>query len=245
MSVFEKISPRARMTYVAHMFKALAFQKFRPFVPMLRKVIEKDSIVIDVGAHAGQFTKLFSRLAPEGTVYAVEPASYTRSILTKVIALHRLRNVVVIPMGLSDRESSQTLYMPVKKSGSIGFGLSHLGQETRDGRATVSEDIPLTTLDRYMEEHAIPRLDFIKADIEGWELRFLTGAEKTIGRYKPAMYLEVSRNFLGRAGDTPEALWAFLQGHGYTIEHVIENGSDISFAPAPSPVEGNILCRAG
>ena len=45
--------------------------------------------------HAGQFTKLFAKLVPQGHVYAFEPAIYTRNILEKVVKAHNLDNVSI------------------------------------------------------------------------------------------------------------------------------------------------------
>ncbi len=90
-SVLSQLSLHGKITYyVAHLFKALTKQHHQEYIPLLKSVISDDSIIIDVGAHAGQFTKLFSTIVPNGRVYAFEPGSYTSSILNKVILLHIL-----------------------------------------------------------------------------------------------------------------------------------------------------------
>jgi len=237
MSLFTALRPR--LTYGAHLFKALTRQHHLELKPMLEKHIPKNGVVIDVGAHAGQFTKLFSKLVPQGRVYAFEPGKYQLSILRKVLAVHGIQNVTVIPEGLSDAESKAVLQTPIKKSGSIGFGLSSLGNLAAD-RKTNSEAVTIGVLDKFIEENNITRVDFIKADIEGWELRMLMGAKKTLEKFKPALMLESCDKFLVRAGDTRAAMFQFLEGLGYEIFAHDDDGG----LSTPSEEKSNILCVA-
>jgi FkbM family methyltransferase len=169
-------------------------------------------VVIDVGAHAGQFSKLFARMAPAGQVYAFEPSAYARSVMAPAVAFNRLRNIILIPSGLGERPATVVLHTPLKRSRSLGFGTAHLG--LGEG-PTVDQIIEVTTLDAVAQSCALTRLDFIKADIEGWELQALKGGETTLRRFLPALYLEVDAALMRRAGDTPEALFRWLEAMGY------------------------------
>ncbi|MEW6090842.1 MAG: FkbM family methyltransferase [Pseudomonadota bacterium] len=216
-----KLTFRQRATWIAHLFKAVAYQYHRDLGIRLAPLLPEDGVAIDVGAHAGQHAKLFARAMPRGTVYAFEPGSYALSILRKTVFLHRLSNVVVVPRGLSDAPAVMTLSIPVKKRGSLGFGLSHLGAERPD-REAVQEEVHLTTLDSFVAENGIGRIDFIKADIEGWEPHFLRGALTSIGRFRPAIMLEVNER--AEAG-TPDGKGVFeiLEPFGYAIFKTFEH----------------------
>lgn len=210
---------RSHMTFCAHLFKALTKQHHTELMPLFVKYVPKDGVVFDVGAHAGQFTKLFSRLVPHGNVYAFEPGKYPLSIVKKVKALRRLNNVTIIPFGLSDVKSEASLNTPIKKSGSMGFGLSSLGV-LDDKRKIKSETVALTTIDYFVQENDIERIDLLKADIEGWELRMLWGAQKALEKFRPILILEVCEKFLARAGNTRNELLNFLATQNYNIyEH--------------------------
>lgn len=224
---------RRRVTYVAHLAKAVLRQHHRELLPVLRPLIPDDGVVFDVGGHAGQFAKLFAGLAPRGRVYSFEPGGYALSILTRVVRLRRLRNVTVVPKGLSDAAGAAVLHMPVKASGSYGFGLSHLGSGETDRRLR-DEEISLTTIDAFRDLKALDRLDVIKADIEGWELRMLAGGARTIARFRPAILLEVSAAHLARAGDTVENLWEFLENLGYRPTPLATAGGGFTAAPRHS-----------
>lgn len=211
------VSPyRGRITagFFAHLFKAVCKQHHRELLPLLRPLIPADAIVLDVGAHAGQYAKLFARLAPRGCVYAIEPQSYGRCILRAAIRLNRLPNVEILPLALGSAPGTATLTIPVKASGSYGFGLAHLGPHTRAGAAE-SEDVEVTTLDALATRLALTRLDFIKADIEGWEQPMIEGGRATLTRFKPALLIELNEKHLRRAGSSVAALWQLLIGLGY------------------------------
>lgn len=229
-------SPKIRMSWCVHLIKALTRQHHTELRPFLQKYLAPDSVIIDVGAHAGQFAKLFSALVPDGHVYAFEPGSYALSILEKVKKIHRLHNVTIVPAGLSNEKTTATLYMPVKKSGSMGYGLSHLAKEK--SRKEVEESISITTLDDFVQSEQLTKIDFIKADIEGWELKMLQGAETTLKKHRPVLMLEASDKWLRRAGDTRNDLLDFLTQLDYEIYGQDHKG-DIKKV---TPENGDIVC---
>jgi FkbM family methyltransferase len=225
---------RITPTFFAHLFKGVAKDYFRELIPVLRPLIPEDAVVFDVGAHAGRFAKLFAKLAPRGTVYAVEPGTYARGILRVAMRLNRLRNVVILPFGLGDAAGIATLTVPVKRSGSYGYGLSHMGKHA-GGNAEI-ELVPVATLDAVVEALKLDRLDFIKADIEGFEYRLVMGGRGTLARFRPALLLEMNRGYMARAGDSLETLWQALLDMGYRpYTPMVER------TPHAAPFQGDVL----
>jgi hypothetical protein len=145
--------------------------------------------------------------------------------------------VAVVPIALGSEARLDTLTIPLKSSGSFGFGLSHLGKPSERWRAVAQEIVALTTIDGVVKTLDLDRLDFIKADIEGWELRLLHGAESTLGRFRPRLLLELSGMALARAGDRLADAFAFLAARGYRAFRM-EAGA--SLAPVAAPVDGDI-----
>jgi FkbM family methyltransferase len=208
-----RLSPRQRASWLAHLFKSVTQQHHRELLPLFEPYVGPDAVVVDIGAHAGQFAKLFARMAPRGHVYAFEPSEYARSILAPAVRLNGFRNITMIAKGLAREPGSLELQTPLKRTGALGYGMAHLGGG--ETGPSVSQTVPLTTLDAFAEETGLARLDFIKADIEGWELQALKGGEGALRRFRPALFVEVNNAFLGRAGDSAADLFAFLQGLGY------------------------------
>ncbi|MDH5722524.1 MAG: FkbM family methyltransferase [Alphaproteobacteria bacterium] len=218
---------RSNVRWLVHLAKAIFYQHHQEIRPLLGNYIKPDSVVIDVGAHSGQFAKLFSRMAPEGQIYAFEPGKYPLSILNKVKTLCSLKNVEIVPFGLGAQKQNLTLKTPIKKSGSLGFGLAQIGENTSGGKFK-TEEIGITSLDAFVKEFSLDRLDFIKADIEGFEYEMLRGATETLAKFKPAIMLEVSQIRLQQIGANPDDIWDMLIPLGYKSA-LIGNEGDMKF----------------
>jgi FkbM family methyltransferase len=147
-----------------------------------------------------------------------------------------LSNVAVVPLALGSEARIDKLTIPLKSSGSFGFGLSHLGKPSERWPAVAQEIVALTTIDRMVKALDLDRLDFIKADIEGWELRLLHGAESTLGRFRPRLLLELDGTALARAGDRLADAFAFLTARGYRAFR-LEPGANL--APVAECVDGD------
>ncbi len=205
---------RARLTRAAHLFKAVTRQHHLELVPILRPLLPPDAVVFDVGAHAGQMAKLFALMAPRGKVYAFEPGAYALSILRPMVRLKGRGRIRIEPIAFGAEPGALTLNTPIKRSGSLGFGLSHLAEGPESGKV-FSHKVAVETIDRYVAANGIARLDMIKADIEGWEMRMLLGAVETLKRLRPVVFLEAVDFYLARAGDSRAALWRFMRALDY------------------------------
>lgn len=208
-----RLTTRQRASWLAHLFKASTQQHHSELRGLFAPHVPGDGVIVDIGAHAGQFSKLFARMAPAGQVYAFEPSAYARSIMAPAIRFNRLRNVTLIPAGLSDTAGRLTLHTPLKRSSALGYGVAHLGGGA--GGASLDQTVDLTTLDAFAALQGFGRLDLIKADVEGWEMRALKGGEDTLARFRPTLYLEIDGALLSRAGDSPGALFDWLGALGY------------------------------
>tara|TARA_B100001094_G_C18060055_1_gene734595 strand:+ start:204 stop:962 length:759 start_codon:yes stop_codon:yes gene_type:complete len=228
---FMGLTLRAKFTYLAHLVKGVTKQHHVWMKFLLRKFICSESIILDVGGHAGQYSKLFASLAPEGKVYSFEPGSYPRSILKLSMFLNRLKNVVVVGEGLGVVPGKLSLVTPVKDNGVFRFGLAYIGSKENSTSIEV-EEVPVTTIDKFAIDFGLKSLDFIKIDVEGWEAQILRGGIKTIQRYCPTLLIELVASQLSRTGDDLEAIWAMLLSWGYKPYIVIDNYT-LEYHPDP------------
>jgi FkbM family methyltransferase len=205
---------RARLTFWAHLFKAITRQHHLELIPILRPLLPPDGVVFDVGAHAGQMAKLFAMMAPLGHVYAFEPGAYALAILRPMVRLKGRGRISIDSIAFGAKPGTLTLSTPIKRSGSLGFGLSHLG-EGGEGDNVYRHDVAVETIDRFVAAKGLARLDLIKADIEGWEMQLLLGATETLTKLRPVVFLEVVDSYLARAGDSRVALWRFMRERKY------------------------------
>ncbi|HEX7390898.1 MAG TPA: FkbM family methyltransferase [Acidiphilium sp.] len=119
---------RFRLTsgFLIHLWKSITRQDHKNLKVVIRPYLPQDGVAIDVGAHGGQITRLLSRLTPYGKVIAVEPNSYTRSILRMALWLRGCRNVIVVATALGAGFAVSMIRTPIKRHGDMGYGLSNL-----------------------------------------------------------------------------------------------------------------------
>jgi FkbM family methyltransferase len=138
--------------------------------------IKKGDIVIDAGANMGLFSALASHLG--GIVYAFEPVKEIREkYLEKTAQLNP--NINIVPLALSNKTGTTDIYV---NSNNLG-GSSIILQ----GQSGTKETILTTTLDDWVKQNNIPKVDFIKADIEGAERLMLEGAQWVLKTYAPKL----------------------------------------------------------
>ena len=206
---------RQRLGWIAHVFKAVTQNHHPELERLFAPMIAPNAVIADVGAHAGQYSKMFARLAPQGRIYAFEPAPYARSVLAPALKWNGLDRVSVESYGLSDAPGHFTLSTPLKRGrAEVGYGLAHLGVDD-DKRPMRTETIEVRTLDDFAAAQGLSRLDFLKADVEGWEARMLAGGLKTLAALKPVLFLEVVQSSLARANSRAEDVFNMLVPLGY------------------------------
>jgi FkbM family methyltransferase len=151
------------------------------YLPSYVKLNEGD-YVIDGGAFDGDTAAIFSgKVKSNGKVFAFEP---TPENYEKIVA-RKLPNVVAEKKGLF---STSTVLKFRNIENMTAGNLIDANGET---------SIKVTSIDEYVKEHRIDRLNYIKLDIEGAELECLKGAAKTIRRFKPTMAICIYHN-MGR-----------------------------------------------
>lgn len=205
-------SPRQKLAWWMHFLKARLRNKEQARIDWLGQYIPAGGVIIDVGANFGYFAKAFSRLhGGSCRVYCFEPVSYNYSILSRV--MRGYANATLEKLALSSSECDIEIHIPIKKSGRIGPALAHLGAEKQ--RDYIAETIHAVTLDAYVAQHAIPRLDFIKCDVEGAEKLVLEGGRQSLARHRPAIYCEISDAYSKRLGYSAKETFDLLGSLGY------------------------------
>jgi FkbM family methyltransferase len=180
----------------------------RDFTEVAQAVVRPGAVTADVGASMGYFSCLFAAWAgPSGRVLAFEPWPSALSYLRANIRGNRFRNVTVEISALFDRAGPGHMQPPTYRV-SPGRG--------SDPGAL---DVELARFDELPVLTELKRLDAIKIDIEGAELRALEGMRASILRWQPVLLVEVHPPYLPLYGDSVEQLHAFLAEVGY--QHVI------------------------
>ena len=143
---------------------------------LFKNNIKPDDIVIDIGAHIGYYTLIAARLVGQkGKVYAFEPNPDTFQILKRNVKENGYKNVVLINKAISDKDSEAKLFLNKSNTG------DHRLYDSKDNRKFV--DVSTISLDSYFRDKN-KKINLIKMDIQGSEVKAFKGGLKTIRKNK-------------------------------------------------------------
>ena len=134
--------------------------------------VKNDAVVFDIGAFKGDTAYFFSKkCSNKARIYAFEPDENNYKILLKIKDKYKLNNVITKNILLSNAEKE------------IDF-------------ISMIENIPTIkknaiTIDKFVEENNIEKIDYIKMDVEGAERNILEGSIKTIKKFKPFLAIAI------------------------------------------------------
>ena len=192
-------------------------------------------IVLDAGAHIGQYALIASTsVGVDGHVYAFEPEPRNYSRLRCNVRLNRRSNVTCVNAAFSD--TSGRLEFSIARGNSGGHSL---GKTKYSGARTIT--VEAMTVDVFVDANELPRVDLLKADVEGAELLILRGASKTLRRHRPLMVLECSIHSSG-FGYQPVDLVRFVESFGYVVRLLDDSGLQSTRGDWPNKENFNVAC---
>jgi FkbM family methyltransferase len=134
-----------------------------------KEFIEPDDICLDVGGNVGYFSMLFARCAYKGHVHTFEPIPLNAALITVNKEINMFNNITINNVAVGNEHgnvnfsiSTDSAYSSIRATGRF--------LEER------SISVPLITLDSYIADKKIERVDVIKIDVEGAEDLVLIGA---------------------------------------------------------------------
>jgi FkbM family methyltransferase len=194
------------------------FGSFQPEVVRNRFVrLPADGVVLDVGANVGILSLQLAQAVPAGQVFAFEPTHY---------AFARLKRNLELNPELSSRVEAVQAF--VSSASGVRPGLSAYASWRVDGTASrthplhggtekSADEIGAVSLDDFVAQRGLPRVDFIKIDTDGHELEVLRGARRLLARHKPVVVFEIARYVMEERGIAFSDYMSLLAPLGYAL----------------------------
>jgi len=207
---------------------------YEPWVmPYFLERCRPGATVLDIGASVGAFAiPAAKRVGPEGKVFAVEVSPLNCRLLAQSIALNKLDNLRLLPLGAADALGFAQL---PRRSGSYNNAVEAEGR-TLPGDIQSHDVVPLLPLD--LLRPVIGRVDLIKLDIEGMEYRALRGALETLRADLPTVFLEYSPVFQQQGSKVSGAvLLRLFNDLGYRVEILHRSGRREMVAAADASLD--------
>ena len=184
------------------------------------KKLKRNFVVFDVGANIGFYTKKFaSKVGKNGNVYAFEPVEESAYCIEKIQSKYPWIKLDKIVVGDKNKTTPFTINIEeVNQTNTNGYFGSMV---SIDDNKENTVEVKMHTLDYLMEKYTIP--DFLKIDVEGFELNVLIGAKKMLQSKKlKHIFIEIHFALLEKRGEIygPKKINDLLKKSGFKIRYL-------------------------
>ncbi|KLT66641.1 FkbM family methyltransferase [Pedobacter sp. BMA] len=185
---------------------------YEPWVKKhFKRLIRPGDVVLDVGANIGFHSLYFSTLTgPTGKVIAVEPINQNFVALQKNIGLNGFDNIINVQKALANETKEIQIHIDPEAKNPGAFSLLEQGVKNTGVSCIKGDDL--------LNDLKINTVNFIKIDVEGYELEALKGLSLTVAHSRPVIIFEYDRAYQLKAAQAPDALFLFLQSFNYRFE---------------------------
>ena len=176
-------------------------------VRFLKHLVKQGDVCLDIGANLGYFSVPLSHLVGDkGKVISVEPVQQFRDVLMRNSAYYGKNNVQIIPYALGDQDDKTILMGTPKVDGVIRHGRTEVIEAPREDMVKIHE----TTM--FMPQTlfgGLKKLDFVKCDVEGYEIHIVPLFLEIFALHQPIIEMEIGPK------ENKEQICGMLHSIGY------------------------------
>jgi len=201
------------------------------------KYVKDEFVVLDIGGNIGQTAMMMAKeVGDKGYIYSFEPYPDTfknfKQNLSLNAALSKRIKIENYALGLSP--GNVNMYQDcITNSGANRMVHGQLS------KVKGFIETPVSTVDVFVKNNQLNKVDLIKIDVEGFEMNVLKGAYKTLMEFSPVLFIELDDNNLKKQGSSAVELYEFLENMDYRI---YEEGKAETFNLAKVSLPVNIYC---
>jgi len=212
----------------------ISFHKETPFYSdalkaqkwIFKKMNIDDLLIFDVGANIGEETFHYHKAFPNAIVYSFEPYPETAEKLKNTVG-HK--NILVFQLGVAEDPGERKLNINTNSDVNSFYKrpTNCRSYFPTDGEYIDEIKVPTVSLDQFVQDNDLAKINILKIDVEGGELAVLNGAHELLSHSKiDVIFLEIG--FVQRFEDEPyfTQIFSFLRGFGYTVYNLYELVSD-------------------
>jgi FkbM family methyltransferase len=176
--------------------------------------VKPGDVVLDIGGHIGLMAVLFGKIVKEnGKVFSFEPTPGSYLNLRETIRINKM-NKIVSPLNMAVTE----------RSGPVDFFISDNIVDVANTLTPYEKNkelkvikVEATSIDDFVIKHKLNKINFIKIDAEGAELKVLKGGSQTISQLKPKINLALHPEAIIANNDSLSAIYDYINELGYYI----------------------------
>jgi len=194
-------------------------------IDLFLRLAQDSRVIFDIGANTGVYSLLAARNNPGAKVYAFEPVPSIRCEFERSIAINGLINLKVSDLAISNSIGKSEFHIP---NDFAAFPTSaSLNREFRDHSSAIL--VSVTTLDEFVRQNGVGRIDLMKIDTESTEHLVLAGASRTLTNDRPFIICEVLSD------QDPKLLSELLTPSNYSYFRITPDGLFQKKTPESDP----------
>jgi len=179
--------------------------------------IASDDVVFDVGANVGIMSLFFAKQAVKGQIHSFEPTGY---------AIEKFKRNMQINPDLSQRIKLNQCFVSSESSPESdlvaysSWPVVHTEESKHPvhcGVAKETQNVPCVSLDDYVAQEGVNKVDVIKIDTDGHELNVLKGARQILTKFHPKIIFETGVYIMDERNISFKDYAGFFQNHRYTL----------------------------
>jgi FkbM family methyltransferase len=202
----------ARLGYDIVRRPAHAFSDMKCFVPP-----DGRALILDVGANVGQSARKFKQVFPLSIVHCFEPSRDTFGQLKQNIAGEK--GVFAWECALGSTVGKKSFIENTDSDMSSFLQLSKTGW----GEVKKHETVDVTTVDRFLSDHAIASVDILKSDTQGYDFEVFKGAEQAMRENRIGLiYFEFIFSEMYRDLPQFDEVYRFLVDRGFLLVSIYD-----------------------
>jgi FkbM family methyltransferase len=192
---------------------------FRPEVSrLINRMLRPGQVAIDIGANVGMHSVIMAnRVGPTGHVVVFEPDPHPMGRLRRNMALNGIDWVTTVEAAVSARSETRTFYL---HDDSIGNFANASLVAANVGKQTASVEMQVVSIDEWMRDNPLPRVDVVKLLAQGEEYNALQGMRGLIERDRPKIFFLYEPSYWHRQDLELMDAVKFFAGHGYGVQEV-------------------------
>ncbi len=202
----------------------LLFKTHEPLTTKLTtKELRNGMVCVDIGSNIGYYALLESKIVGKnGKIFAIEPSPENFNYLNNNLKLQNFSNTETHQIAIGNQDGTAKLTVGNKSNHSKVITEY---QTIPNGLDVIS--VPIKKLDTFVQEQNISKIDFVRMDVEGFELNVIEGMKNVLRKLRPMIQVEVHKKFLG-AKNTKKLLEIF-KDEGYDIKHYVPKDMEYPF----------------
>tara|TARA_B100001057_G_scaffold251132_1_gene251339 strand:- start:450 stop:1259 length:810 start_codon:yes stop_codon:yes gene_type:complete len=201
------------------------FGTFERKISNIKKLLSKkeDSLtIIDIGANIGSVSLILAKTFENSKIFAIEPTNYAFNKLSNNLNLNKeLENKVFLKQFFITNKKK-----PQKVWSSWNFNESNNKHEKHLGDLKNIKENSYLSLNQFIKDENLKNVDFIKIDVDGYELDVLLSGEEFFKNNKPIIFIEIAPYLYPEFGYSCQELIQYIQKLGYTF--LDENTKEVS-----------------